>query len=168
MRTSFFSHLRHRPPPITGKPPPSLQPPLPTCAPPPDPPPPPSGVTWTLYFTCSAAGCSMLRRPTTVSTPHSTHSTKYSTHSNTHAGTSFSVYCYCTAGHNLPEKLCVYPAGHCDVIVMSDRWAAGRSEACGTLCRIFTCKKTAEDILPVYLSRYTFVCLYSYVCLFSF
>uniref|UniRef100_A0A671UXS3 Rap-GAP domain-containing protein n=1 Tax=Sparus aurata TaxID=8175 RepID=A0A671UXS3_SPAAU len=81
------------------------------------------------------------------------------THSNTHAGTSFSAYCYCTAGHNLPEKLCVYPAGHCDVTVMSDRWAAGRSEACGTLCRIFTCKKTAEDILPVYLSRFYLVLL---------
>ncbi|KAG8007218.1 Ral GTPase-activating protein subunit beta [Nibea albiflora] len=40
----------------------------------------------------------------------------------------------------------------CDVTVMSDRWAAGRAEACGTLCRMFTCKKTAEDILPAYLS----------------
>ncbi|XP_073323632.1 ral GTPase-activating protein subunit beta [Pagrus major] len=49
--------------------------------------------------------------------------------------------------------------GHCDVTVMSDRWAAGRAEACGTLCRIFTCKKTAEDILPVYLSRFYLVLL---------
>ncbi|XP_030274708.1 LOW QUALITY PROTEIN: ral GTPase-activating protein subunit beta [Sparus aurata] len=40
-----------------------------------------------------------------------------------------------------------------------NRWAAGRSEACGTLCRIFTCKKTAEDILPVYLSRFYLVLL---------
>ncbi|XP_051249746.1 ral GTPase-activating protein subunit beta isoform X3 [Dicentrarchus labrax] len=51
------------------------------------------------------------------------------------------------------------PAGHCDVTVMSDRWSAGRAEACGTLCRIFTCKKTAEDILPVYLSRFYLVLL---------
>ncbi|XP_050930740.1 ral GTPase-activating protein subunit beta [Lates calcarifer] len=50
-------------------------------------------------------------------------------------------------------------AGHCDVTVMSERWAAGRAEACGTLCRIFTCKKTAEDILPVYLSRFYLVLL---------
>ncbi|XP_035517741.1 ral GTPase-activating protein subunit beta-like [Morone saxatilis] len=42
---------------------------------------------------------------------------------------------------------------------MSDRWSAGRAEACGTLCRIFTCKKTAEDILPVYLSRFYLVLL---------
>ncbi|XP_040889331.1 ral GTPase-activating protein subunit beta isoform X3 [Toxotes jaculatrix] len=50
-------------------------------------------------------------------------------------------------------------AGHCDVTVMSERWAGGRAEACGTLCRIFTCKKTAEDILPVYLSRFYLVLL---------
>ncbi|XP_068172385.1 ral GTPase-activating protein subunit beta-like isoform X2 [Antennarius striatus] len=37
---------------------------------------------------------------------------------------------------------------------LPDRWAAGRAEACGTLCRIFTCKKTAEEILSVYLSRF--------------
>ncbi|XP_031705975.1 ral GTPase-activating protein subunit beta [Anarrhichthys ocellatus] len=47
----------------------------------------------------------------------------------------------------------------CDVTVMSARWAAGRAEACGTLCRIFTCKKTAEDILSVYLSRFYLVLL---------
>ncbi|XP_034722299.1 ral GTPase-activating protein subunit beta-like [Etheostoma cragini] len=45
----------------------------------------------------------------------------------------------------------------CDVTVMSERWAAGRAEACGTLCRIFSCKKTAEDILSVYLSRFYLV-----------
>ncbi|XP_040015592.1 ral GTPase-activating protein subunit beta isoform X2 [Xiphias gladius] len=50
-------------------------------------------------------------------------------------------------------------AGHCDVTVMSERWASGRAEACGTLCRIFTCKKTTEDILPVYLSRLYLVIL---------
>ncbi|KAM9859251.1 ral GTPase-activating protein subunit beta [Aulostomus maculatus] len=37
---------------------------------------------------------------------------------------------------------------------LSERWVAGQAEACGTLCRIFACKKTAEDILPVYLSRF--------------
>ncbi|XP_029989996.1 ral GTPase-activating protein subunit beta-like isoform X2 [Sphaeramia orbicularis] len=36
----------------------------------------------------------------------------------------------------------------------ADSWSSGRAEACGTLCRIFTCKKTSEDILPVYLSRF--------------
>ncbi|KAM7006209.1 ral GTPase-activating protein subunit beta [Tautogolabrus adspersus] len=51
------------------------------------------------------------------------------------------------------------PADQCDVTVMSERWAAGRAEACGTLCRIFTCKKTAEDILSVYLSRFYLVLL---------
>ncbi|XP_038552371.1 ral GTPase-activating protein subunit beta isoform X2 [Micropterus salmoides] len=51
------------------------------------------------------------------------------------------------------------PAGHCDVTVMTERLVAGRAEACGTLCRIFTCKKTAEDILSVYLSRFYLVLL---------
>ncbi|XP_056294569.1 ral GTPase-activating protein subunit beta isoform X3 [Pseudoliparis swirei] len=50
-------------------------------------------------------------------------------------------------------------AGPGDVTVTSARWAAGRAEACGTLCRIFTCKKTAEDILSVYLSRFYLVLL---------
>ncbi|XP_060897632.1 ral GTPase-activating protein subunit beta isoform X3 [Labrus mixtus] len=51
------------------------------------------------------------------------------------------------------------PSDQCDVTVMSERWAAGRAEACGTLCRIFTSKKTAEDILSVYLSRFYLVLL---------
>ncbi|XP_076602988.1 ral GTPase-activating protein subunit beta isoform X2 [Chaetodon auriga] len=42
---------------------------------------------------------------------------------------------------------------------LPDRWADGRAKAYGTLCRIFTCKKTAEDILPVYLSRFYLVLL---------
>ncbi|KAF3690357.1 Ral GTPase-activating protein subunit beta p170 [Channa argus] len=45
------------------------------------------------------------------------------------------------------------------VSAMSERWGPGRAEACGTLCRIFTCKKTAEDILPVYLARFYLVLL---------
>ncbi|XP_040058547.2 ral GTPase-activating protein subunit beta isoform X2 [Gasterosteus aculeatus] len=48
-------------------------------------------------------------------------------------------------------------ASHSDVIVTSSRWAAGRAEACGTLCRVFACKKTAEDVLSVYLSRFYLV-----------
>ncbi|XP_068450692.1 ral GTPase-activating protein subunit beta-like [Clinocottus analis] len=51
------------------------------------------------------------------------------------------------------------PTSPGDVTVMSARWAAGRAEACGTLCRIFTTKKTAEDIMPVYLSRFYHVLL---------
>ncbi|KAF7643481.1 hypothetical protein LDENG_00238590 [Lucifuga dentata] len=47
----------------------------------------------------------------------------------------------------------------CDVTDFSERWLIGRAEACGTLCRIFTSKKTAEDILPVYLSRFFMVLL---------
>ncbi|KAM9121056.1 ral GTPase-activating protein subunit beta isoform 4-T4 [Pangshura tecta] len=35
-----------------------------------------------------------------------------------------------------------------------DNYEAGRAEACGTLCRIFCSKKTGEDILPAYLSRF--------------
>ncbi|XP_062419956.1 ral GTPase-activating protein subunit beta [Pungitius pungitius] len=54
---------------------------------------------------------------------------------------------------------CGQNPGHGDVIVTSSRWAAGRAEACGTLCRIFACKKTAEDILSVYLSRFYMVLL---------
>ncbi|KAK2861578.1 hypothetical protein Q5P01_001111 [Channa striata] len=50
-------------------------------------------------------------------------------------------------------------AGRDDVTVMSERWGPGRAEACGTLCRIFTCKKTAENILPVYLARFYLVLL---------
>ncbi|XP_070758296.1 ral GTPase-activating protein subunit beta-like [Enoplosus armatus] len=52
------------------------------------------------------------------------------------------------------------PSGHCGITVMSERLAAGRAEACGTLCRIFTCKKTAEDIMSVYLSRFYLVLLH--------
>ncbi|XP_076740690.1 ral GTPase-activating protein subunit beta isoform X3 [Maylandia zebra] len=48
-------------------------------------------------------------------------------------------------------------AGQGDVAVMSNGWAAGRAEACGTLCRIFSCRKTAEEILSVYLSRFYLV-----------
>ncbi|XP_014195181.2 ral GTPase-activating protein subunit beta [Haplochromis burtoni] len=48
-------------------------------------------------------------------------------------------------------------AGQDDVAVMSNGWAAGRAEACGTLCRIFSCRKTAEEILSVYLSRFYLV-----------
>lgn len=35
-----------------------------------------------------------------------------------------------------------------------ESYESGRAEACGTLCRIFCSKKTGEEILPVYLSRY--------------
>nr|XP_040050152.1 ral GTPase-activating protein subunit beta-like isoform X4 [Gasterosteus aculeatus aculeatus] len=35
-----------------------------------------------------------------------------------------------------------------------ESYEAGRAEACGTLCRIFCSKKTGEEILPVYLSRF--------------
>ncbi|KAM4597576.1 ral GTPase-activating protein subunit beta-like [Polymixia lowei] len=41
----------------------------------------------------------------------------------------------------------------------AESWEAGRAEACGTLCRIFTSKRTGEDILPVYLSRFYMVLL---------
>ncbi|XP_061788457.1 ral GTPase-activating protein subunit beta isoform X2 [Nerophis lumbriciformis] len=41
----------------------------------------------------------------------------------------------------------------------AERWADGRAEACGTLCRIFSCKKNTEDILPVHLSRFYAVLL---------
>ncbi|XP_028285235.1 ral GTPase-activating protein subunit beta isoform X3 [Parambassis ranga] len=51
----------------------------------------------------------------------------------------------------------------CDVMrshaIVSERWAAGQAEACGTLCRIFSSKRTAENILPVYLSRFYLVLL---------
>ncbi|MEQ2277538.1 hypothetical protein XENORESO_004147, partial [Xenotaenia resolanae] len=48
-----------------------------------------------------------------------------------------------------------------DVTVISEQWAAGRAEACGTLCRIFTCKKTAENIQSIYLSRFYLILLHS-------
>ncbi|KAL4646238.1 ral GTPase-activating protein subunit beta-like isoform X10 [Arapaima gigas] len=38
-----------------------------------------------------------------------------------------------------------------------DNYEAGRAEACGTVCRIFCSKKTGEEILPVYLSRFYMV-----------
>ncbi|KAL1021288.1 hypothetical protein UPYG_G00011250 [Umbra pygmaea] len=38
-----------------------------------------------------------------------------------------------------------------------ESFESGRAEACGTLCRIFCSKKTGEDILPVYLSRFYMV-----------
>ncbi|KAM9314681.1 ral GTPase-activating protein subunit beta-like isoform 3-T4 [Pholidichthys leucotaenia] len=50
-------------------------------------------------------------------------------------------------------------AGQSDITAMSETWVAGRAEACGTLCRIFTCKKTGEGIMPLYLSRFYMVLL---------
>ncbi|XP_043382549.1 ral GTPase-activating protein subunit beta isoform X8 [Chelonia mydas] len=41
-----------------------------------------------------------------------------------------------------------------DASEFPDNYEAGRAEACGTLCRIFCSKKTGEDILPAYLSRF--------------
>ncbi|KAM9296042.1 ral GTPase-activating protein subunit beta [Gastrophryne carolinensis] len=38
-----------------------------------------------------------------------------------------------------------------------DNYEAGRAEACGTLCRIFCSKKTREEILCAYLSRFYMV-----------
>ncbi|XP_051562543.1 ral GTPase-activating protein subunit beta-like isoform X5 [Myxocyprinus asiaticus] len=38
-----------------------------------------------------------------------------------------------------------------------DNYESGRAEACGTLCRIFCSKKTGEEILPVFLSRFYMV-----------
>uniref|UniRef100_A0A8C5TZB7 Ral GTPase-activating protein subunit beta n=1 Tax=Malurus cyaneus samueli TaxID=2593467 RepID=A0A8C5TZB7_9PASS len=41
-----------------------------------------------------------------------------------------------------------------DTSEFPDNYEAGRAEACGTLCRIFCSKKTGEEILPAYLSRF--------------
>ncbi|XP_043978083.1 ral GTPase-activating protein subunit beta-like isoform X2 [Gambusia affinis] len=64
-------------------------------------------------------------------------------------------------GSWLFEAALITSGKQADVTVMSDRWAAGRAEACGTLCRIFTCKKTAENIQSIYLSRFYLVLLRS-------
>ncbi|KAL3997027.1 hypothetical protein ACER0C_009683 [Sarotherodon galilaeus] len=63
-------------------------------------------------------------------------------------------YCFCKTHITRTHSR---HAGQGDVAVMSNGWAAGRAEACGTLCRIFSCRKTAEDILSVYLSRFYLV-----------
>uniref|UniRef100_A0A3Q2ZWK8 Ral GTPase-activating protein subunit beta n=1 Tax=Kryptolebias marmoratus TaxID=37003 RepID=A0A3Q2ZWK8_KRYMA len=44
-----------------------------------------------------------------------------------------------------------------DINEFPESYEAGRAEACGTLCRIFCSKKTGEEILPVYLSRFYMV-----------
>ncbi|KAK6624852.1 hypothetical protein RUM44_011716 [Polyplax serrata] len=44
-------------------------------------------------------------------------------------------------------------------LLLMEKYEAGRAEALGALCRIFTAKKTGEEILPVYLSRF-YVSLY--------
>ncbi|PWA28155.1 hypothetical protein CCH79_00017974, partial [Gambusia affinis] len=44
-----------------------------------------------------------------------------------------------------------------DINEFPESYEAGRAEACGTLCRIFCSKKTGENILPVYLSRFYMV-----------
>ncbi|XP_025048876.1 ral GTPase-activating protein subunit beta isoform X3 [Alligator sinensis] len=41
-----------------------------------------------------------------------------------------------------------------DASEFPDNYESGRAEACGTLCRIFCSKKTGEEILPAYLSRF--------------
>lgn len=38
--------------------------------------------------------------------------------------------------------------------LVSEKYSAGKAEAFGALCRIFTAKKTGEEILPVYLARF--------------
>ncbi|XP_023691037.1 ral GTPase-activating protein subunit beta isoform X10 [Paramormyrops kingsleyae] len=38
-----------------------------------------------------------------------------------------------------------------------ENYESGRAEACGTVCRIFCSKRTGEEILPVYLSRFYMV-----------
>ena len=42
-------------------------------------------------------------------------------------------------------------------IIPSEAYENGRAEAIGVLCRIFCSKKTDEDILPTYLSRFYIV-----------
>ena len=42
-------------------------------------------------------------------------------------------------------------------IIPSEAYENGRAEAIGVLCRIFCSKKTDEDILPTYLSRFFIV-----------
>ncbi|XP_030854723.1 ral GTPase-activating protein subunit beta isoform X2 [Strongylocentrotus purpuratus] len=41
-----------------------------------------------------------------------------------------------------------------DRLSSPESYEEGRAEACGTLCRIFTSRKAAESILPMYLSRF--------------
>jgi len=40
-----------------------------------------------------------------------------------------------------------------------DGYEAGRAQACGTLCRIFSSHKTGEQVLPIYMSRF-YISLY--------
>ena len=42
-------------------------------------------------------------------------------------------------------------------VIPSEAYENGRAEAIGVLCRIFCSKKTDEDILPTYLSRFYIV-----------
>ncbi|XP_075428041.1 ral GTPase-activating protein subunit beta isoform X4 [Ascaphus truei] len=44
-----------------------------------------------------------------------------------------------------------------DANELPENYEAGRAEACGTLCRIFCSKKTGEEILSAYLSRFYMV-----------
>ncbi|KAL0278957.1 UNVERIFIED_CONTAM: hypothetical protein PYX00_000621 [Menopon gallinae] len=39
-------------------------------------------------------------------------------------------------------------------VISLDKYDAGRAEAFGALCRIFSAKKTGEEILPLYMSRF--------------
>lgn len=48
-----------------------------------------------------------------------------------------------------------------DINEFPESYEAGRAEACGTVCRIFCSKKTGEEILPVYLSRYCILFYYN-------
>ena len=41
----------------------------------------------------------------------------------------------------------------------ADSYEAGRAQACGALCRIFSSHKTGEQILPIYMSRF-YISLY--------
>ena len=41
----------------------------------------------------------------------------------------------------------------------ADSYEAGRAQACGALCRIFSSHKTGEQVLPIYMSRF-YISLY--------
>jgi len=42
---------------------------------------------------------------------------------------------------------------------VTDSYEAGRAQACGALCRIFSSHKTGEQVLPIYMSRF-YISLY--------
>ena len=70
---------------------------------------------------------------------------------------SVSVSTEYTTPSNRPRSSTVVELPEMSSVIPAEAYENGKAEAVGVLCRIFCSKKTDEDILPLYLSRFYIV-----------